>query len=89
MTSFYSLQPKKSDINRRIARLEVWACASLIPDPELAKTNRSGCSNTECKHSGEKIAKGALRHGVVSYPFSGIISPLVALHEVCDMFRQY
>ncbi|KAG7009523.1 hypothetical protein G7Y79_00002g006380 [Physcia stellaris] len=32
---------------------------------ELAKTNRSGCVNLECKNSGEKIAKGTLRQGVL------------------------
>ncbi|KAL8792461.1 MAG: hypothetical protein Q9195_004917 [Heterodermia aff. obscurata] len=32
---------------------------------ELAKSNRSGCSNTECKKNGDKIEKGALRHGVM------------------------
>ena len=30
---------------------------------ELAKTGRSGCQNTECKKSGTKIEKGALRFG--------------------------
>ncbi|CAF9909843.1 MAG: hypothetical protein HETSPECPRED_009534 [Heterodermia speciosa] len=32
---------------------------------ELAKTNRSGCSNTVCKNIAEKIAKGTLRQGVM------------------------
>lgn len=32
---------------------------------ELAKTQRSGCANAECKSNGEKIPKGALRHGTM------------------------
>ena len=32
---------------------------------EVASTNRAGCTNTECKQKGIKIAKGTLRLGVL------------------------
>lgn len=32
---------------------------------ELAKTQRSGCCNVECKNNGEKIPKNTLRHGTM------------------------
>ena len=37
----------------------------LTGNSELAKTARAGCTNTECKKNGEKIAKDTLRLGVL------------------------
>lgn len=40
-------------------------CILLTLDSEVAKSSRSGCTNAECKKNGDKIEKGALRHGVM------------------------